>query len=176
MTNLPNRLIARDHKSGVLVQLSLEPLLEGENSAGLLRRLTNNSELSVEKMAYGVTARSSASIAGENQPARVSAINLDEKQVLLIAGTSAKDRFAATDLKLQAINVSFTRLSDSQIKNIKTPALHIIEAKAGDDFAALASQTSIDQDAENILRLLNRAFPDGTISASQKLKVITLAK
>lgn len=175
ITNLPNRLIARDHKSGVLVQLSLKSLHEGENSAGLLRRLTNNSELSVENMAFGVTARSSVSIAGKSQPARVSAIDLDEKQVLFIAGTSAKDRFAATDLKLQAINVSFTRLSDSQIKNIKTPALHIIEAKAGDDFAALASQSSIDQDAENILRLLNRAFPDGTISAAQKLKVITLA-
>jgi predicted Zn-dependent protease len=173
--NNVNGLFAREQESGALLQLSVEHLLQGENSVGLLRRLTNNDKLSVEQLGYGVTARSQASIKGERQPARVSAINLDEKQVLFIAGTSAKEQFAATDQELRAINASFTRLSDKQIKSIKTPELKIIEAKAGDNFAALASQSSINGDAENTLRLLNRAFPDGTISASQKLKIIELA-
>ncbi len=175
VTNNPSSLFARDHESGALAQLSLMTLGKSENSAGLLRRLTKNNKLSIENTAYGATARSQASIAGKTQPARVSAINLDEKQVLFIAGTSAKDQFAATDLELRAINASFTRLSDKQIKSIKTPELKIIEAKAGDNFASLASQSSINGDAENTLRLLNRAFPDGTISASQKIKIIELA-
>ena len=175
ITNNPNGLLALDHKSGALLQLSLETLLKGENSVGLLKRLTNDSKLSAEQLTDGATALSQASIEGKSQPARVSAINLDEKQVLFIAGTSATDQFAATDLELMAINASFTRLSDEQIKNIKTPTLKIIQAKAGDKFASLASQSSINHDAENILRLLNRAFPDGTISASQKIKIIALA-
>jgi predicted Zn-dependent protease len=175
VTNNPNSLFARDHESGALAQLNLMTLGKSENSAGLLRRLTKNNKLSVENTAYGVTARSQASIAGKTQPARVSAINLDEKQVLFIAGTSAKDQFAATDLELRAINASFTRLSDKQIKSIKTPALKIIEAKVGENFASLASRSSINGNAESTLRLLNRAYPDGTISASQKLKIIELA-
>jgi len=175
VTNNPNSLFARNHESGALAQLSLQTLGKDENSTGLLRRLTNNSKLSVENMAYGVTARSQASIAGKSQPARISAIKLDEKQVLFIAGTSASDKFAATDLELLAINASFSRLSDKQIKDIRTPMLKIIEVKAGDKYSSLASQSAINHDAENILRLLNRAFPDRTISASQKLKVIVLA-
>jgi len=173
--NNANGLFAREQESGALLQLSVEHLLQGENSVGLLRRLTNNDKLSVEQLGYGVTARSHANIEGNRQPARVSAINLDEKQVLFIAGTSAKEQFAATDLELRTINASFTRLSDKQIKSIKTPELKIIEAKVGDNFASLASRSSIISDAENTLRLLNRAFPDGTISASQKLKVIELS-
>jgi predicted Zn-dependent protease len=175
VTNNPNSLFARDHESGALAQLSLKTLGKGENNAGLLRRLTNNSKLSVENMAYGATARSQASIAGKSQPARVSAIKLDEKQVLFIAGTSASDQFATTDLELLAINASFSQLSDKQIKDIRTPMLKIIEVKAGDKFSSLASRSAINHDAENILRLLNRAFPDRTISAPQKLKIIVLA-
>ena len=89
-----------------------ESLRKNETAAGLLRRLTKGSDLAVEQTAYGATARTQARIAGGSQPARVSAIKLDQKQVLFIAGTSAKGNFDATDLQLLAINASFTRLSD----------------------------------------------------------------
>ncbi len=147
-----------------------------ETSTALLKRLTNNNKLSVEQTNYGVTARALAKIEGASQPARVSAITLDDKQVLFLAGTSTKEQFSDTDRQLLTINKSFTRLSDKQIKNIKPPSLKIIEVKAGDKFASLANQSAIDRDAENILRLLNRAFPDGSITASQKIKVIEFNK
>jgi len=174
ITNNPDRLFARDPETGAMAQISLESLGKAENSASYLRRVTSNSKLSIEQTVYGSTARSQATIAGKSQPARVSAIDYNEKQVLFIAGTSAGDQFAKTDLELLAINASFTRLSDTQIENIKSQSLKIIEVVAGDKFTSLASKSAINIDAENILRLLNRAFPDGTINASQKLKTITL--
>jgi predicted Zn-dependent protease len=174
--NTPNTLYARDYETGALAQLSLVTLGKDESSISLLRRLTNNSKLPVETMVYGVTARSQASVEGKNQPSRVTAIELDDNQVLFIAGTSTKDQFSATDLELLSINSSFTRLNEKQVRNIKPPSLKIIEVEAGNKFTALASQSAINHDAENILRLLNRAFPDGTISTTKKLKTIELDK
>ena len=174
ITNNPKKLLARNPENGALAQLSLKSLRKNETAAGLLRRLTKESDLAVEQTAYGATARTQARIAARSQPARVSAIKLDQKQVLFIAGTSTKKHFVATDLQLLAINASFTRLSDEQVNNIKFPVLKIIEAGPGDDFASLATRSAIDHEAENILRLLNGAFPDGTVVTSQKLKVIEL--
>ena len=175
ITNNKNSLFARNHQSGALAQLNLVALEKNESSGGLLRRMTKNSKLAVENTGYGATARAQANIEGRRQPARVSAIKLDEKQVLFLAGTSAQDQFAATDLDLLAINASFTHLNDQQIKNIRTPVLKIIDVRAGDKFASLASRSAINQDAENILRLLNHAYPDGSITGPQKLKIITIA-
>ena len=174
ITNNPKRLLARDPENGALIQVSLKSLRKNETAAGLLRRLTKESDLAVEQTTYGATARTQARISSGSQPARVSAIKLDQKQVLFIAGTNAKDHFAATDLQLLAINASFTRLSEEQVNNIKFPVLKIIEAEPGDNFASLATRSAIENEAENILRLLNGAFPDGTVATSQKLKVIEL--
>jgi predicted Zn-dependent protease len=174
ITNNPKRLLARDPENGALIQVSLKSLRKNEKAAGLLRRLTKESDLAVEQTTYGATARTQARISSGSQPARVSAIKLDQKQLLFIAGTSAKDHFAATDLQLLAINASFTRLSEEQVNNIKSPVLKIIEAEPGDNFASLATRSAIENEAENILRLLNGAFPDGSVATSQKLKVIEL--
>lgn len=174
ITNKPKRLFARGPESGAMVQLRLVTLRNDENDVDFLRRLTKNNNLSVSQTAYGATVLSQAKFEGRSQPARLSVIDYRDKQVLLIAGTSAKQQFATTDRKLLAINKSFSRLSDRQIKNIKTPSLKIIEANAGDSFDTFAKKSTIDQDAENVLRLLNRAYPDGTVTASQKLKIIEL--
>jgi predicted Zn-dependent protease len=175
ISNNPRRLLARDPETGALTQVSLKTLGKNETSTALLKRLTKKSGLAVEQTAYGATVRTVANIAGGSQPARFSAINLDEKQVLFIAGTSTAEHFATTNLQLLAINASFARLSEEQVKNIKYPVLKIIESESGDSFASLATGSAINHEAEDILRLLNRAFPDGTIVTSQKLKVIELA-
>jgi predicted Zn-dependent protease len=174
VSNNPQRLLAVDPETGALTQVSLKTLGKNETSAALLKRLAKDSELAVEKTAYGATVRTEANIKGGSQPARFSAIKLEQKQVLFIAGTSAGEHFATTNLQLLAINESFTRLSEEQVKNIKFPLLKIIEAESGDSFASLATGSAINHEAEDILRLLNRAFPDGTIVTSQKLKVIEL--
>jgi predicted Zn-dependent protease len=174
ISNNPTRLLARDPENGALTQLSLKTLKKNETSVGIIKRLAKDSIWAVEQTTYGATARTEANTAVGSQPARISVIELDQKRVLFIAGTSAKDDFAATDLEWLAINTSFTRLSEEEVRNIKFPVLKIIEAEPGDSFTSLATSSAINHEAEDKLRLLNGAFPDGTIATSQKLKVIKL--
>ncbi|MCZ6488141.1 MAG: M48 family metalloprotease [Gammaproteobacteria bacterium] len=170
--NRPDILVARSTENSAQVQLRLVSLQEKETLAGLLKRLTKNSKLAVEQQDYGSTARTTATVAGVGQPARVSAIKLDQKQVLFIAGTSVRDQFEVTNAQLLKINASFTRLSPEQIKDIKTPILKIVPVKPGDSFTSIASQSAINTDAEDTLRLLNRAFPEGSIDTYESVKTI----
>jgi predicted Zn-dependent protease len=85
------------------------------------------------------------------------------------------DQFEATDSQLLKINTSFTRLSAAQIKAIKTPVLIIVPVKPGDSFASIAKQSAIPTDAEDTLRLLNRAFPNGNIDTHESVKTIIFA-
>ncbi|MCZ6796373.1 MAG: M48 family metalloprotease [Gammaproteobacteria bacterium] len=170
--NRPDILVARSTENSAQVQLRLVGLQEKETLAGLLKRLTKNSKLAVEQQDYGSTARTTATVAGVGQPARVSAIKLDQKQALFIAGTSVRDQFEATNAQLLKINTSFTRLSPEQIKDIKTPILKIVPVKPGDSFTSIASQSAINTDAEDTLRLLNRAFPEGSIDTYESVKTI----
>jgi len=173
--NRPDALFARNPASSSLVQVRLVSRQENESLDALLKRITKNSALSVEQQNYGSTARSQATVSGSQQPARVSAIKLDKNQALFIAGTSNKADFKSTDPQLLSINRSFVRLSDKQISDIKTPQLEIITATSTDSYDSIANQSAINDNAEDVLRLLNGAFPDGKISTRQKLKTITFA-
>jgi predicted Zn-dependent protease len=173
--NRADALFARNPGNSALLQVRLVALQKNESLGALLKRITKNSALSVEQQNYGSTARSQATVSGNQQPARVSAIKLDKNQALFIAGTSAQADFKSDDPQLLAINRSFVRLSAKQISDIKTPQLEVITATSTDSFASIAKQSAIDDDAEDILRLLNGAFPDGNITTRQNLKTITIA-
>ena len=173
--NRADALFARNPGNSTLLQVRLVALQENESLGALLERITKNSALSVEQQNYGSTARSQATVSGNQQPARVSAIKLDKSQALFIAGTSKQADFKSADPQLLAINRSFVRLSAKQISDIKTPQLEIITVTSTDSFASIAKQSVIDDDAEDILRLLNGAFPDGKITIRQKLKTISFA-
>ena len=173
--NRPDILLARSTENSARAQLRLVSLQENETLAALLKRLTKNSSLAVQQQDYGSTARTTATVSGVSQPARVSAIKLNQKQVLFLAGTSMRDQFEATDRQLLSINSSFTRLSPAQIKNIKTPILKIVPVKRGDSFASIAKQSAIHTDPEDTLRLLNRSFPKGSIDTHESVKTIIFA-
>jgi len=173
--NRADALFARNPANSALLQVRLVGLQENESLGALLKRITKNSALSVEQQNYGSTSRSRATVSANQQPARVSAIKLDKNQALFIAGTSTEADFKLTDPQLLAINRSFVRLSAKQISDIKTPQVEIITATSADSFASIAKQSAIDDDAEDILRLLNGAFPDGKITTRQKLKTISFS-
>jgi predicted Zn-dependent protease len=173
--NRPDVLLARNPANSAMVQLRLVSLQEKESLEALLKRVTKNSALSVEQENYGSTARSQATVSGNQQPARVSAIKLDKNQALFIAGTSTENDFKSADPQLLAINRSFVRLSAKQISDIKAPQLEIISVTARDSFSTIAGQSAIDNNAEDILRLLNGAYPDGKAKSGQSLKTITFA-
>ena len=171
--NDPDFLMARDADSGALVQIGMVNLKPDESLAALLHRLTEDSELEVSKTGYGVTAQTQVKLkGGASQPARLSAISLQEARALTLFGSAASKEYPAIDKKLLQINQSFTRLSQAQVAAIKAPRLRVIGRKA-QTFDSLARHSAIEYDAENILRLLNRAFPNGDINTIGKLKTVT---
>jgi len=156
------------------VQIAVVSLGKDESLVALLKRLTRNKELEVRKREYGVTARTRVKPkSGDYQPARISAIELDNRQALTLLGTAKNEQFVESDSYFNAINSSFTRLTPEQIDAIQLPRLEIIERQSGDNFASLAQRSAIEHQAEDILRLLNRAFPQGDITSIKTLKIIT---
>lgn len=174
VTNTAEILTARDFDSGAILQMTLINLEKGESLAEFLKRQSSNQKLPVKTHSFGASATTKVTIGKSQQPARISALKLSSTQAIFIIGTSADKAFAKTDAALLKVNQSYARLSDKQIADIKTPRLRIINAKAGDSFAALARKSALNYDAESILRLLNRAFPKGEIAARQRIKVISV--
>ena len=171
--NYPEFLQAMNPQTGAMVQIGVTSLRKDESLNSLLKRMSNNDKIRVSKKDYGVTARTTVKLrGGDKQPARISAIALDNSLALTLLGTAAKDQFAATDKNLLDINQSVRRLSQQQIDAIEAPRLQIVSRKLR-SFEILAEQSAIEYEAVNILRLLNRAFPDGDISKIEKLKTVT---
>lgn len=81
--------------------------------------------------------------------------------------TISERAFAEVDKALHQVNQSYTRLTASQIAEIKAPEISIIRADAGHSFSSLARKSAINYDAESILRLLNRAFPSGELKTGK---------
>ena len=148
-------------------------LKKDESLDSLLKRMSNDKKLEVSKNENGVSAKIIAKPRdGDEQPARISAIALDKSRALTLMGTSAEDKFAATEKTLLGINQSFRRLSQAQIDAIELPRLQIISSKI-QSFETLAEQSAIEYQAVDILRLLNRAYPSGDIAKIKKLKTVT---
>lgn len=173
VTNSADALIARDFDNGAILQMTLLTLDKGESLPDLLRRQSSNQKLSVKTHSFGASATTTVTIGDTAQPARISALKLSATQAVFVIGTSSTKTFAKTDSALLEIDQSYTRLSNKQIAEIKSPKLQIINAKSGDSFAALAKKSAINYDAESVLRLLNRAFPKGDITVGKPLKIIT---
>jgi predicted Zn-dependent protease len=168
-------LQARNPDNEALVQIGVVSLEKDESLVALLKRLTRNKELEVFKREYGVTANTKIKPkSGDSQPARISAIELDNRQVLTLMGTSQKEQFVDSDSHFKAVNTSFRRLTPGQVEAIQVPRLEILVRQSGHNFSSLAQRSAINYEAESILRLLNRAFPQGDITSLKALKIITL--
>jgi len=172
--NRPEFLEARNLDTGALVQIGVVSRKKDESLSKLLKRLLEDSKLKVDQEEYGVTANTRVKPRdGDYQPARISAIALQESRVLTLFGTAPKDSFKTTSKQLLEINRSFKQLNPAQIAAIKAPRLRIIEDSMP-SFERLAQQSAIEYEAVNILRLLNRAFPNGSITDLDKLKTVIL--
>ena len=174
--NLPDALMARDHASGAIVQILPIALKQKESLRDLLKHQTKNSKLEVKDHKFGASAITQVTVSNASQPARVSALKIDNNQALLVIGTSKKDSFKTSDTQFLHINQSFSRLSAKDIASITSPVLGVIQARKGDSFQSLAKSSPISFEAESILRLLNRAFPNGDLVVDQRLKIIKNSK
>ena len=170
--NYPEFLEARNPKTNAVVQIGVTTLKKDESLNSLLKRITDNKKIEVKVKDYGVTARTRVTLGDDNeQPARISAIALENSLVLTLLGTASKDQFAAADKTLLDINQSFRQLNQQQIDAIEVPRLQIVNRK-DQSFKTLAEQSAIEYDAESIIRLLNRAYPKGDITKIEKLKTV----
>ena len=174
VTNSAEALIASNFNSAAIVQLSMAKLEKNESLQSLLKRITRNQNLPVESHSFGATAITTVTLSGQKQPARISALELDQFLAFFVIGTSPEQTFSQTDKMFLAINQSFSRLTSQQMADIKRPKITIINAGKGDTFGALAKKTALNYDAENILRLLNRAFPRGEVRVGQAVKIVTI--
>ncbi len=174
VNNRPEFLESKNTRTGALVQIAMVKRNKDESLGALLKRLSGNKNLKLSTEKYGVTASTQIKPRdGDNQPARISAIALDNARALTLFGTSSRDHFTATNNQLLGINQSFRRLNQAQVEAIKVPRLHIV-GRASHSFESLAEQSAIEYEAINILRLLNRSFPKGNIAKLGKLKTVTL--
>jgi predicted Zn-dependent protease len=173
VNNYPEFLQARNPQNAAIVQVGVSGLKKDESLDGLLKRMSNDEKLEVSRNENGVTARIMAKPHnGDEQPARISAIALDNSLALTLLGTSTEDQFAGTEKALLGIIQSFRRLSPAQVDAIEVPRLRIVSRNI-DSFETLAEQSAIEYEAVDILRLLNRAYPDGNIDEIKNLKTVT---
>ncbi len=166
-------LQARDPESGAVVQVGVVERQADESPAQLLRRLLRDGELAVETTRYGALAETRVRTRdGSQQPALLAAITLDDRNALTLLGTAPEAHFAANRARLRAVNESFTRLDQAAVDAIRVRRLRIVDASRYASFTALANASALDRDAEDQLRLLNRAYPDGDIHARERLKTV----
>lgn len=174
VNNNPQFLEARNPKNGAVAQIGVIARNKKESAADALKRLGKDSDLKTKSTDYGATAITSVkSRDGNSQPARVSAIILEDDALLTLVGTADKKHFKETDARLLEINDSFRRLNAAQVAAIKVPRLHIIP-RTNQSFGSLARDSALEYDAANRLRLLNRSFPSGKIKKLKTLKTVTL--
>ena len=171
VVNTAQALIARDPGGSTILQIGLAERKQGETLPALLRRLTGNGDLEVAEAGNGASAMAQVKANGQPQPARLSAIALDPPQALTLLGTAAENEFTAADKKLLAVNRSFKRLSKAERDAIRAPRLRIVQ-RGRHSFDSLARNSAIEYDAENLLRVLNRAFPSGDIGQLDRLKTV----
>jgi predicted Zn-dependent protease len=171
--NNPDYLEAKNSDTGAFIRVSLITRNKNESAAAILKRLRKDSKLKVSKESYGATAKIRIRLSNSNyQPARISAIEFDDAQAMLLFGTAGEAHFDASDTQFRMVNQSFVRLTPQQVSEIRAARLHIIDRSDGDSFNSLALKSAIEYDAASILRLLNRAFPDGKIDDLEKIKIV----
>ncbi len=172
--NRPEILQVRDPASGAVLQIGVEKLAADESPGEFLRRFSKDMDLDVKTQSYGVTAVISVRPrGGETQPARLSAIELDQRQLLILLGTASGKQFAAIDEILLGVNLSFSRLTPEEAAAIGGPRLQV-RSRQGETFASLAASSAIEERAEDIIRLLNRSFPDGDIHSLDSVKTVII--
>lgn len=172
--NSQEYLGSQDPTSGAQLQINLEARQQGESLPDLLKRLTNNTKLSAIMERYGATSLTRVKLAnGDSQPARLTAISINNNQALVMLGTANAENFELVSPQFIATSKSFRRLSPTDIRAIKYQRLRVIERSPGMSFESLAQNSALQDQPVDTLRLLNRSFPKGNINQLSHIKTVT---
>lgn len=164
--NLPNQLLALSPNNDALLQFMLDPKPSGTVVEYVRSKLGRNAKIETVQI-DGHTAA-----LGEINNTLLGVI-YDAGRAFLIKGdTKAPQTFTANREAMEATIRSFRALSAAERKQIKPLTLHLITAKKGDSYAALAQHSPLGRNAEKYLRLINAQYPQGEPVAGQLMKVV----
>lgn len=175
--NRPDSLLAQSRDNDGLIQFSLEdlnkriPPVDFLSERLKLQNIRNGESIQLDGM-EGYTALADQSTTFGKLPVRFVILYRGDK-ALIFAGLSKTKgqpyRFDAAILKTAR---SFHRLSDSERSLAKAQRLHIIRASANTRFAALARESSLPNQPEAQLRLLNGYYPTGEPTPKEAIKIV----
>lgn len=107
---------------------------------------------------------------------RVSVVYFNDKRFLFSGATDMPERFAAADALFRDSALSFRALTVQEKsmveKALAGPRVRIVTAGPKDSFAELAKNSTLKDNAEPTLRLINGMYPDGEPVAGELIKII----
>jgi predicted Zn-dependent protease len=115
-----------------------------------------------------------ANIAGPygKRHTRVSAIHYGPNAYIFFGTTRDPAAFTRYDADFLATAASLRALKPAEKTLAEGQRLRLVQARPGDNFAALAKKSPLEKYGESILRLINDKFPDGEPQAGEFIKII----
>jgi predicted Zn-dependent protease len=164
--NLPTALVAVSPQGEVELQMKLDESPSG-TPGEYARRLAGRSAQITTLSVNGLPA------ALFDQPDAAGGVVFHNGQAfILLAKGKTPDILAAHRAEIISTVRSFHAITAAERRLVKPLTLHVITARAGDTFAALAKDSPLGQSAEDYLRLINARYPSGEPQAGQLIKLV----
>ena len=103
---------------------------------------------------------------------RAAVVYYNSKRFLFQGTTKETGAFTVSDPLFLATIQSLHALTDKEKHLAEGQRVRMVRARVSDTFAGLAKTSSLDNDSESILRLMNDKFPDGELQAGEFIKII----
>jgi predicted Zn-dependent protease len=164
--NLPDRLVASSPDALVSMQLRMDVKPTG-TPVEYAKRYTGAGSSVEPAECNGL----SAAIA--STPSTITGvIYLNGRAYIVQSVAKSPEALAAQRNAVLHTIRSFRALSETERKQLRPLQIHIVTARAGDTYAALARRSPLGRNAESYLRLINAQYPKGEPVAGQSIKVV----
>lgn len=177
LDNQPTSIIARAPQDEAVIQVVVEDINKRISAQEFIKtrlkvdNLRNGSALSSHGL-EGYTGFTRGRTPFGQRDIRLSVVYLDDKAYIFFATTKEDGAVGAFDQAFLNTVKSFHRLEPDERPLAKALKIHIVEAKAGDNYARLAKDSRIPNYAEAQLRLINDQYPSGEPQAGQHIKIV----
>ena len=167
--NSPEELVGIRKDGAAALRVRVDTLAENEGPGqylsrmfGTIRNLEERPDGQYTGLVVGNTPYGARNV-------RVAARRHGKGRVFLFMGFSRSGR---PDEAVFAAAGSVRGLSDAEQQLATARRIHLVRARQGDTFSALAADSALDDWAEEQLRLLNGMYPDGEPEPGQLIKTI----
>ena len=172
--NLQDRLVAEPPGRGLKMRVTLRERQESESACDFLVRNFEKSGRVRPRATDGFAGCQAWVWDGESESVANALVLEISPGVFLVAGARA-DRMDELRRHAQAVENTFQSLrplTKDEYEAARPPEIHVVEAKAGDTYAAYAAGADWDPDPESQLRLFNADYPTGEPIAGESVKTV----